>query len=729
MINSNLTIMKHKKLYLIVLIAILSIVLRAQDSSGKAEPKIQADHQEITDDKLIAYGNVEIAWEEYRIYADRLEFHQKTKDIVAVGRVTMCSNETVITGEKLTFNLKERTGEMYDTYGQSPPTIRYTTDILKQTDNDTMTFKKLDLTSCSQCVPRWVITCRKGKIKKEKYIEMKDVVLKIKKIPVFYLPYLRYPIKKDGRATGFLFPSIGNSNIRGFFILNSFFWAIKPNVDFTLNFDYYAKGGIGVAEEFRYLFRGMEGDVKFYYFKYKEDNILNAKSTSDYFLKMTHKQKIRFFNTNITVNIDKQSDANFLRLFSNDFESVLARTSRSAVAITSSPLTNLRFTVSASQNETYYTFNNTKRSVSYLPDIRLNLSQQKIWKLPGYLSFEVSYGTVNRKGTSYEEEEAILTTDVSSTRINLDPSYTLSLLNEPWLGAALKVQSKHTFYMQSLDPDTELTVDEPLHLHYNTLNFYVRGPVFFKIFEFKNFNLKNIIEPKITFSYVSRVDEEDRARLIPVDYFDYPSFSYVGFSLTTRLLYRNKNKQESAREIFSHIIEQDYYFDPDLANRSRMIDGIYPEFSQLENTLRFRPIEDISLDGKLTYNYYLQKFTRVRLSMNYTKKSSILRGSFFYNTYINQYAKADYPLNRESVGGDLNFDAPRFPFKFKAVVNYDITDGEFRTGLFRLGYDYQCIRFNAELRLFRYSGRVETQFNFGVTFGNLGMVKDLLGIE
>lgn len=185
----------------------------------------------------------------------------------------------------------------------------------------------------------------------------------------------------------------------------------------------------------------------------------------------------------------------------------------------------------------------------------------------------------------------------------------------------------------------------------------------------------------------------------------------------------------SAREILSYTVDQDYYFDPALANRDRMIEGVYPEFSQLVNTLRVRPFKDFFMDASLVYNYYRKEFTRVRFSLAYRNEESFLYGNFFYNTYINQYAKSDYVLNRETIGGRLNINIPRFPLKFNADVNYDITDREFRLGSFLLTYDYQCIQFRTELRLFRYSGRVETQFNFGVSFGNLGMVKDFLGIE
>lgn len=721
--------MKRKLIILLVLMSAALIGLNAQKS---VEAKVTAENQYMDDTKLVASVNVEIAWEDYRIYADYLEFDQKTKELLARGRVTMVSKDTIITGEKLRFNLKERTGEMYETYGQMPPTIRYTTDKLNQVDDKTLTFNKLDLTSCTQCLPRWKISCTKGKIKKERYIEMKNVVFKLKKIPFFYVPYLRYPIQKDGRATGLLIPKIGTSDLRGFFLLNSFFWDIKPNVDLTLSVDWYAKNGLGLAEEFRYLFRHMEGKVRFYYFKYKEDNLLGTESESDYLLNAQHKQKINFLNTSITVSIDKQSNANFLRLFSNDFDNALTRTTRQAVSIQSS-YGNLKFTAGASQNDTYFTFNNTSRILKYLPNITLNLTQQKLWKIPGYLTIKTNYSTVTRLGKSYEEEEEGYFTDLSSTRFTINPSYSVSLLRLPWMSSNLSFQSKHTFYMQSKTPESPkgnpVILDESLHLQYQTANLTFKGPIFFKIYEFKDTKFKHLFEPKLTFRYVTKVEDEDRNRLIPVDFFDYPSYSYVGLSLTTRLLYRNKKNTESAREVMSYTVKQNYYFDALLANRDRKINGEYPEFSELSNILRIKPAKGFSLDSSLVYNYYLKKFIKVRVSLGYKDRKGRFTGNFFFNTNINPYAKADNPLNREFIGGKLKIDFPRFPIKFDANVNYDITKGQFRLGSFKLGYDYQCITFGAELRLFRYVDRVETQFNFGVTFGNIGQVRDLLGLS
>lgn len=731
----------------ILLLSGLTVTGVSQSSSYSTLPTILADEKEMTDEFMMAKGNVELAWGDYRIYADYMKFNTKTRFVIAQGRVTMTSNETVISGERLEFNLKDRSGVLYDTYGKMPPTISYKTKKLKQVDDDTIKFEHIDFTSCTQCVPRWKITCKKGTIKKDRYVELKSAVLKIKNIPIFYIPYLRYPVREDGKASGILFPGLGTSDRRGFFMLNALFWNIRPNVDLTLNVDYYGKAGIGLGQEFRYLFHRMEGNVKFYWFKYKPDVVLApdtsppedrfwSRNETDYFLRATHIQKIDAINTDIIVDIDRQSDANFLRLFSNDFDSVLRRSSKSSVSINTS-IANFKIGINAAQHDTFYTFDNSSRSLRYLPKITLNWNQQRIWKLPGYFSLNAQFDGVQRIGKSYDEDEELFVTDVSSQRLSFNPIYSLNLIKELWIGARVTFDSKQSYYLKSRDPETKEILDEPLHLGFHTARLALKGPVFSKIYEFSNSKIKHIIEPDVDMRYVTKVDDEDRDRLIPVDNFDYPTYSYVGFSLTNRLLYK-KNNDKSAREVFSHTISQDYYFDPSLASRGRKIAGEYPVFSELKNVIRFRPFKNFSFDAQLIYNHYIEAetfldhFTRLRLSLSYTNRNSPVWGSFNYSRYVNPYISLSSKaaiFNRDTVGGKLNIDFAKFPIKLDANVNYDITDQEFRHASVKTTFDYQCLKFIGELRLFRYGGRIESQFTFGVTFGNIGVVKDFLGIQ
>ncbi len=691
-------------------------------------PKILADKTEMTEDGLKAYGHVEVSWEQYKIYADSVEYIRSKREIVAKGRVTMASDETVISGEELRFNLKESKGELYEIEGLMMPSIRFKTDKLSQVDNDTLTFDSLNFTSCSQLVPRWSISCSKGKIKKKKYIQMNHAVFKIKKIPVFYVPYLRYPIEEDGRSTGFLFPRMGNSILGKFFITNSFFWDIRPNLDLTVNVDYYGGAGLGLGGQFRYLFKNVSGDIDYYNFRYFDDNEYNPGKDRDYLLKAEHIQTMKFLNTRIVVNIDRQSDPSFLRLFDRNFDRMLMNNYRSSVYLTSS-VNNVTLSLRASRYETFYTFQDSSRVYEVLPSVNLNVNQQKIWKLPGYFSLKSRYEDVERSGVTYDYEDPTFKTGINSQRLNIEPSYNLPLLTIPWLSTTVSFTGHENIYAKSIDPETNDVVDEPLNTFFYSATANIKGPIFYKIYESKNRRTKHLIEPEIDFRYVSDIPEEDEERLVKVDRSDYPLWSYVGVGLSMSLLTKERDDSKAAREIFRYTIRQQFYMDPEKANYQRKINGESPEYSELQNTLRFRPSKSLSLDINANYNYYIEGFSRLSFRLAYHDKESYFNGSLSYSSYVNPFAPASYQLNQDVIRSDFRLEVPNFPVKFQGGVDYDITRKQFRYGAAALTYNYQCVNFKMKYRIFNYYNDFESQISFEVSLGNLGMVSDLMSSD
>ncbi len=85
------------------------------------------------------------------------------------------------------------------------------------------------------------------------YALMKNTVLRVKGVPLMYMPIFYYPIQEDDRATGFLMPAYGNSTVRGQSISNYFFWAISRSQDATIEHDWFSKSGQAVAGEYRYI--------------------------------------------------------------------------------------------------------------------------------------------------------------------------------------------------------------------------------------------------------------------------------------------------------------------------------------------------------------------------------------------------------------------------------------------------------------------------------------------
>jgi hypothetical protein len=471
------------------------------------------------------------------------------------------------------------------------------------------------------------------------------------------------------------------------------------------------------------LFKNTSGNAKLFYFNYRENNGVYNETSSDYYLEAEHKQSLPFLNSRLVLNVNLPSRPGFLRLLDNSFDRNLSTNFQSTLSLTSS-FSNINISFSASRQETYYIFSNSSRILEYMPTLAFNMSQQKLGKLPGYFSFGVNYQNVRRSGVIYEDEPEFVN-DFRSQRLIVTPAYTLPLLKLPWLNFSLNLLSKNTFYAKSLDPVNKKIVDKPLYLKYQMATLSLQGPIFYRIFNSGHSKLKHVIEPGFEFRYATKVENEDRA--IKVDGIDFPGFSYAGFSLTSRLLKKGNSDNASASELLTYTIAQEYYFDAAEANYFKKINGEYPRFSELRNTLRVRPEAHFAFDASLVYNYYIHGLARLNLRAAYEPQGAPLTGSFSYSIYRNAYTAANYVFNRSILGGDIQLMIPQFPITFQVEAGYDLTDKKFRYGSLKAKFDYQCLVFNTEFKIFDYFDRSEFQFRFGLTFGNMGSVTDFLG--
>jgi len=85
-----------------------------------------------------------------------------------------------------------------------------------------------------------------------------NVTLRVKDIPVFYTPYIYFPID-DRRQSGFLPPSFSSSSDTGFTLVAPYYFNLAPNYDATLYPRLMTKRGLLMEGEVRYLTESSEG--------------------------------------------------------------------------------------------------------------------------------------------------------------------------------------------------------------------------------------------------------------------------------------------------------------------------------------------------------------------------------------------------------------------------------------------------------------------------------------
>ena len=123
--------------------------------------------------------------------------------------------------------------------------------------------KKATYSVCPPLSPTWKISADRIIINRNTGIaKAYDSVLRIKNIPVFYLPYWRFPVDRR-RRSGFLYPQYQHSKTSGFGITLPFYWNLAANYDATLNSTYFTDRGYKLDSRFNYLTQHNKGSVYF----------------------------------------------------------------------------------------------------------------------------------------------------------------------------------------------------------------------------------------------------------------------------------------------------------------------------------------------------------------------------------------------------------------------------------------------------------------------------------
>ncbi len=150
-------------------------------------------------------------------------------------------------------------------FGNQEPEVYFYGETIEKLDQRKYRLTRGGFTTCVQPTPRWEVTSSSVSITLDDYAIARNTVLRVKGVPLIYLPLLYYPIKSEDRATGFLLPTYGTSTLRGQSLSNAFFWAIGQSHDATFFHDWFTNIGQGAGAEYRYAAnQGSYGNFRLY---------------------------------------------------------------------------------------------------------------------------------------------------------------------------------------------------------------------------------------------------------------------------------------------------------------------------------------------------------------------------------------------------------------------------------------------------------------------------------
>ena len=182
------------------------------------------------------------------------------------------------------------------------------------------TINKGIFTSCKQTekCPPWVLKAKKVKHDKTKKLLIYDgAVLEVYNFPILYFPKFFHPDPTVKRQSGFLQPSLSNSNILGSSFSIPYYKIISKNKDITLRPTIFENEIQMLQNEYRQVNKNSSFIADFSYNQGYKSSLSNSKNSISHLFAKFNKD-LRFDNyitSSLDVSIEKVSNDTYLKVF------------------------------------------------------------------------------------------------------------------------------------------------------------------------------------------------------------------------------------------------------------------------------------------------------------------------------------------------------------------------------------------------------------------------------
>ncbi len=535
-------------------------------------------------------GGVELEQKDTKLYADEVEFFTDQDRAIASGNVVFTQGANRIAADRADFNTQTRLGTFYNASGIAnvqppsrraggigggfaPPMSTEQTDVYFFGETvEKIGAKKYRITNggfstCVQPTPRWEMHADTVVLNIDHYTMLRNAVLSVKGVPMFYLPVLYYPTKEEGRATGILLPTYGASSLRGQAIHNAFFWAISRSQDATLMHDWYSKAGQGFGGEYRYNFGGgSDGSLS--------AHLLNQNATSGVSgsLPQTRAYEIRGAANQLLPGglrarffADYFSSVSVMQSFNTDVYAA-SRNSRQYGGNVVGAWRNFSLNGTYDRRE-FFASQSSSGVQGNSPRISLARNEKPLFKnAPLYFSANTEFVHLDR--FNREGDAIVPGSDSSMARFDVAPQIRYPFKKWQWFTVNTAASWRETYYTRSYDSQQVVT-NTALNRQYFTLQAQATGPVLNRIFNTPDNGyaerFKHTIEPFLNVQRTSSIDNYQR--IIQIDSFDAVVGNTTNFTygINNRLYAKRQvvaGRPTAAQEILALEVVQTYYTSP-----------------------------------------------------------------------------------------------------------------------------------------------------------------------
>jgi LPS-assembly protein len=645
------------------------------DKQKKDETRISAEKIENAAGNITTFsGDVLIKRDQLRLRADRVLFNRAEQKLSIDGQIHIDTLNMAINSDSGWLNLMDNSAEFSNSFYFSPTTrFQGHTPILSLTKNKQTLLIDSRFSTCptgkEQDDEDWYLQTAYLQLDHEEQLgTAKHAVLWFKSVPIFYSPYINFPLG-DERRSGFLMPSFGRSDSRGTEISIPWYWNIAPNQDALLTPRYMQKRGTLLSANYRYLTQASNGKLDIEYLP--KDRILKEKR---YLIKFNN-------HSNIGENIDfdiTANDASDNKYF-NDL----------GLGINIVNITHLQRSASVKYFSGPWNLNALAQTYKTIDD-NILLSKRPYRRLPkitlqGKDSFSDSAinWSLDSEWVDFKHESK---TNTSGSRFDFHPKLSWPLQGSAWFFTPT-IGYRHSQYNLTDGNDTKLNIKQR-NVSVNSLDTGL-------FFERTLSNKKTIqtLEPRLFYLHAP-FREQSNIPLFDTGEYDF-SFAQLfrdnrfsgidriadsnqlSFALSSRFL-----SKETGKEFFSMSIGQIFY------NQDRKVN--------LTNNIQTQSQSDIvsEINGhwnnwnsklSLQWNHELSKIDKSSAQLNYRNN-----GNRIFNLgYRFRRNFADESKNLEQT--NINFSWPLSrQYSLLGKWNYSITEQRDIEVLFGIEYESCC---------------------------------------
>jgi len=590
-------------------------------------------------------GNVDVRIGTYRLQADKVTVYEAENRVVAEGSVVFDqADQQRITGSRGEWNYRTKTGYFVNSTGftnqtQDGTRIYFTADRVEKISLDTIVATNVQVTACDEDVPKWSFHAGKARIKTGDRVRIYSPKVKVKDIPVFYLPYASVSIKPRDRASGFLTPTIGGSGSKGLRLSNAYYQTLGRSADFTFRSDVYTQRGLGFGGDLRTRANSRSFfNVGFYTVKDRifgpsADEAHPDQGGSSFYVEGVH-----YFKNGFTAAADVNITSNlaFRQVFSDNIQQAISPEETSQVFVNKDH-NEYSFNFLARTQVTSLT--NARIRIRELPSITIDKRPAILSfldKVPVYFSFSGGAEGVSRKETVEDQVQFVndvggnpIVTPSIVQRLDVYPKFELPLNFAGWSITATGA-GRVTFYSNSLDPQNRDVLSRNVTRSYGEFELDVRPPALAKDYQHHGtFFFRHLIEPYLTYRKLSGINNFDR--IIRFDYVDaIADTNEIEFGVANRFFTRRSTENVSDAsvkatktgdepilssqpyEALTITLRAKYFFDPYFGGalvpgqRNQFYPlntlsgfaygGVPPRFSPVNIDTRYRPRRNLFVD-------------------------------------------------------------------------------------------------------------------------------------